>query len=293
MEIVSISRSKFDKLEPLELPKNVRNTECEVFHFRYRNKDKVLKKLYCIGGNNFGNKLYTIEALSSNASFIPDNFILPEFLVTIDKRIEAFVMPYVKGINLSVILDDCRIDLDEKKYYLKMIGQILEQMSNIRKYTTLTDFYLGDLHEDNFIIDPLKRDVYIADTDSIKIAGNFSSPSRYLNSKGLLNSAGKKYHLIRDVNSLTDYVVDENTDLYCYVIVILNYLYGENINSIGITEFYRYLNYLNDLQISKNLLECFERIVSNGNNVNPVNYIDDLTAKQIGMARKKVYNLRK
>lgn len=293
MEIISMSRSKFDKLKPLELPKNVRNTECEVFHFRYRNQEKVLKKLYCTGGNNFGNKLYTIEALSSNALYIPDNFILPESLVAIDKRIEAFVMPYIKGINLSVILDDPSIDLDEKKYYLKMIGQILEQMKNIRKFTTLTDFYLGDLHEDNFIIDPLKRDVYIADTDSIKIAGNFSFPSRYLSAKGLLNSAGKKYHLNSDSHCLTDYVVDENTDLYCYAIVILNYLYGEKINNIDITEYYKYLNYLNDLNMDKNLLECFERIVSNGKNINPVNYIDTLTAKQIGMARKKVYRLRR
>ena len=293
MEIISMSRSKFDKLEPLELPKNIRNTECEVFHFKYRNKDKVLKKLYCTGGNNFGNKLFTIEALSSNASYIPDNFILPECLVAIDKKIEAFVMPYIKGNNLSVVLNDDSTDLEEKKYYLKMIGQILEQMSYIRKFTPLTDFYIGDLHEDNLIIDPLKRTIYVADTDSIKIAGNFSFPSRYLNSKGLLNNAGKKYHLNDDIHCLTDYVVDENTDLYCYAIVILNYLYGEKINNMDIDEFYRYINYLVDLKIDKNLIDCFDRIVSNGNNINPVNFIDTLTHEQIGRARKKVYNLKK
>lgn len=146
---------------------------------------------------------------------------------------------------------------------------------------------------DNFIIDTKKREIYVNDVDSIKIAGNFSFPARYLTSRGLLNSAGNKYHLRKDINSLTDYVVDENTDLYCYVIVILNYLYGENINNIAIDDFYDYLNYLNSLEVDKNLLECFERIVTNGNNLNPIGYVDTLTAKQIGMARKKIYMLKK
>lgn len=83
---------------------------------------------------------------------------------------------------------------------------------------------------------------------------------------------------------MTNYKVDENTDLYCYTIIILNYLYGENINNMQIEEFY---NYLNNIGIDYKLLECFERIVSNGNNINPVLYIDNLTVSQIGKARKK------
>ena len=234
MEIVSISKNKFDNLEPLLLPNGVRNTECDLFHFRYSNREMILKKLYFTNGNSFGNKLYTLEALSSNQEFIPDNFILPEFLVAINKRIEAFALPYIKGINLSKVLDDSQIDYEDKKYYLKRVGQILEQMKNIRRFTTLTDFYLGDLHEDNFIVDIKKRELYVNDVDSIKIAGNLSFPARYLNSKALLNCVSKKYHLNEDSHALTSYIVDENTDLYCYIIMILNYLYGENINNMEI-----------------------------------------------------------
>ena len=54
------------------------------------NVEDILKKLYFTNGNTFGNKLYTLEALASNKEFIPDNFILPEFLVAINKKIEAF-----------------------------------------------------------------------------------------------------------------------------------------------------------------------------------------------------------
>ena len=192
------------------MPNGIRNTECDLFRFRYCNREMILKKLYFTNGNSFGNKLYTLEALSFNQEFIPNNFILPEFLVAINKRIEAFALPYVKGTNLSIILDNPTIDYEDKKYYLNNTN-----------------------------------------------------------------------------NSLTDYLIDENIDLYCYVIVILNYLYGENINNISIEEFYDYLNYLDSLKINYNLLECFERIVSNGNNINPVGYIDALTVGQIGQARKK------
>ena len=156
MEIISMSKNKFDKLKPIILPNSVRNTECDLFHYRYHNKEKALKKLYLTGGNNFGNKLYTIEALSSNAEFIPDNFVMPESWVAINKKIEAFVMPFVSGSNLSVVLDDVCVSYEDKIFYLKIIGQILEQMANIRKFTSLKDFYIGDLHEDNFIVDTIK-----------------------------------------------------------------------------------------------------------------------------------------
>lgn len=293
MESVSMSKNKFGKLEPLLLPDGIHNTESDLFHYRYRNKDMILKKLYFTVGNIFGNKLYTIEALSSNASLIPDYFILPEFWVSINKKIEAFVMKYVPGTNLSVFLKDPFVDYEDKKYYLKRVGKILEHMKSIRSFTTLTDFYLGDLHEDNFIIDKVNREIYVADMDSCKIDNNMSCPARYLTSRALLNNVTGKYNLNNASNALGRYVIDENTDLYCYVIMILTYLYGEKINDMDLSSFYEYLNYLDSLKIDHNLLDCFDRIVTNGDNKNPADYIDTLTAKQIGMARSRVYKKMK
>lgn len=59
-------------------------------------------------------------------------------------------------------------------------------MKNIRRFTSLSDFYLGDLHEDNFIIDIKKRELYVNDVDSVKIAGNLSFSARYLALKHFL-----------------------------------------------------------------------------------------------------------
>lgn len=106
MQIINMSKTKLNSLEPLILPKNVTSTECELFKYPYYGKEKLLKKLHRTDGIIFANKLYTIEALNANKDSMPSNFVLPESLVSINKKIEAFTMKYIKGINLSVILNN-------------------------------------------------------------------------------------------------------------------------------------------------------------------------------------------
>lgn len=285
MEIVNMTSKGMEKCKSLILPKNVLSTECEIYRFTYKGREMVLKKLYNTDGIIFANKLYTLEALSTNREYMPSNFILPEFLVSVNKIIQGFAMKYVEGNNLSVVLNDKLLDVDEKKYYLKSIGRILEQMKRIRNTTSLKDFYLGDLHEDNFMININKKEMFVTDLDSAKILGNQSSPCRYLTPFALLNNASETKYKRTNGDCLTDYRVDENTDIYCYIIVILNYLYNGRINNVGIDEFYRFINYLNDIGVDKELIICFERILTNSDNINPCDYLDTLTPKQIGKAR--------
>lgn len=285
MEVINISKKRLTNLKSLELPENLFNAEGELFTFEYKRETKLLKKLNDIEGIRFANKLYTLEALNTNQQYMPNNFITPEFLVSINKQIEAFTMKFISGINLSQILNNPNINLEEKKYYLKKVGQILEQMQNIRKYTPLTDFYLGDLHEDNFIVNTSQREIYVVDLDSCKIAGNQSPIAKYLTPMALLNYVKGKYKIDLETSYLTSYVVDENTDIYCYIIMILNYLYNGKINNVELDTFYDFLNYLDSIKVSLELLECFNRILINGDNENPVNYLDTLTPKQVYLAR--------
>lgn len=285
MKIVNMTSKSLENCRVLDLPKSILNTECDVYKFVYKDKNMVLKKLFYTDGIRFANKLYTLEALSTNREYIPSNFVLPEFLVSVNKIIQGFAMNYVKGDNLSLVLSDKLFDVEEKKYYLKSIGRILEQMKRIRNTTSLKDFYLGDLHEDNFMVDVNKKEVYVTDLDSAKILGNQSSPGRYLTPFALLNNASETKYKRTNGDCLTDYRVDENTDIYCYVIVILNYLYNGKINNVGIDEFYRFMSYLNDIGVDKELINCFERILTNSDNINPCDYLDTLTPKQIGKAR--------
>lgn len=286
MQIINMSKTKLNSLEPLILPKNVTSTECELFKYPYYGKEKLLKKLHRTDGIIFANKLYTIEALNANKDSMPSNFILPESLVSINKKIEAFTMKYIKGINLSVILNNPDITYEEKIHYLKSIGRILEQMQNIRKYTNLNNFYLGDIHEDNFLVERDKQEIYIVDLDSCKIAGNKSFPGRYLTNSSLIKYNNTKYQTLLQTDDLADYKIDENTDIYCYIIIILNYLYDGRVDRLSLDKFYDFINYLEDIKVNIELIECFNKIVVGGNNINPCNYLDTLTPKQVAGARR-------
>jgi serine/threonine protein kinase len=286
MQIINMSKTKLNSLEPLILPKNVTSTECELFKYPYYGKEKLLKKLHRTDGIIFANKLYTIEALNANKDSMPSNFVLPESLVSINKKIEAFTMKYIKGINLSVILNNPDITYEEKIHYLKSIGRILEQMQNIRKYTNLNNFYLGDIHEDNFLVERDKQEVYIVDLDSCKIAGNKSFPGRYLTNSSLIKYNNTKYQTLSQTDDLADYKIDENTDIYCYIIMILNYLYDGRVDRLSLDKFYDFINYLEDIKVNIELIECFNKIVVGGNNINPCNYLDTLTPKQVAGARR-------
>lgn len=286
MQIINMSKTKLNSLEPLILPKNVTSTECELFKYPYYGKEKLLKKLHRTDGIIFANKLYTIEALNANKDSMPSNFVLPESLVSINKKIEAFTMKYIKGINLSVILNNPDITYEEKIHYLKSIGRILEQMQNIRKYTNLNNFYLGDIHEDNFLVERDKQEIYIVDLDSCKIAGNKSFPGRYLTNSSLIKYNNTKYQTLSQTDDLADYKIDENTDIYYYIIMILNYLYDGRVDRLSLDKFYDFINYLEDIKVNIELIECFNKIVVGGNNINPCNYLDTLTPKQVAGARR-------
>ena len=286
MQIINMSKTKLNSLEPLILPKNVTSTECELFKYPYYGKEKLLKKLHRTDGIIFANKLYTIGALNANKDSMPSNFVLPESLVSINKKIEAFTMKYIKGINLSVILNNPDITYEEKIHYLKSIGRILEQMQNIRKYTNLNNFYLGDIHEDNFLVERDKQEIYIVDLDSCKIAGNKSFPGRYLTNSSLIKYNNTKYQTLSQTDDLADYKIDENTDIYCYIIMILNYLYDGRVDRLSLDKFYDFINYLEDIKVNIELIECFNKIVVGGKNINPCNYLDTLTPKQVAGARR-------
>lgn len=294
MNIITMSKRKLESLEPLVLKKGIMNTEAQILELKdNRGNDKILKKLYNDGGSIFANKLYTIEMLNTYQEYLPSNFVIPDSLVSVNKKIVAFTIPKAKGENLSVILNSKEIAIEEQIYYLKKIGEILEQLKNIRKYTPLKDLHISDLHESNFIANPSNKHLSIIDLDSCKIAGNRPFASRYLTPFSLLKDTLPKYQLNKDEDLPAYIIANEQSDLYCYCSVILNYLYGSNINNLSIEEFYQYMNYLNDIGISKELIDDLEKIVSYHNNENPLYSLDTLTKEQVVRAKEHVYKLVK
>ena len=221
MKIISISKSKYKELKELVLPREVLNTEARIIDFTYKNQEKVLKALYILEGNRFANKLYTIEMLDNYKEYLPTSFLIPDYLCAVNGQVIGFTIPKFNGVNLSSILIDNEINKKEQIYYLKKIGEILEQLQSIRTYTELKTIYINDLHEGNFLVDLNKRELKVIDLDSCKINGNEIFPSKYLNEISILNNSNK-YKINRRPGA--GYIVpDNNSDLFCYNTIILNY----------------------------------------------------------------------
>lgn len=254
----------------------------------YFNKKMVLKRIDFTRCDEIINK---ILFLNRYKNLMPSNFVIPEFLVLLDNKDLYMAMDYVNGNNLGDVLKDKNINICDKKKYLSYIGNVLEEMKCIRKNYLLNDFYLGDIHEDNFIVSNDK--LYTIDLDDIKI-DSISPIASYLQVGSLFSYLHTDKYIIEDYNPyFVKYKVDYNTDMYCYIMVILNFLYGDNVNNMNINDFYCYLDYLYKIGIDSSLLECFNSIYSDFDNINPMNYIDSLTSNQIYRARKIVYKYNK
>lgn len=290
MKIINISRKKFNSLNLLELDNHIISTEGNIYEYNYTPEyPGLIKKLHQTDGYSFGNKLYTLEMLDFYKNILPNCFIIPDNLVSMRGEIIGFTLKRIPGNNLSTILLSKKVDTKDKIYYLKGIGTILDKLENIRKYTELKDLYITDLQECNFIVNPYTKDLYVIDLDSCKIAGNIASPARYLTPTSLLNNVEHKYTINKNPTISAHVIPNANSDLYCYCIIVLKYLAGMNINNISLEEFYNYLNYLEYIGIHKELISGFNKIVSQGDNVNIGYYLDSLTQENIVRSKIKVY----
>lgn len=293
MKTINISKKKFDNLEKLQLPNDIMNSESQIYELNYRGQLKLLKKLYMSDGESFANKLYTVQMLDIFKEYLPSSFCPPDSLVSIDGITVGFTVPKLEGLPLTSILNDKKINTQEKIDYLKGIGVILKQLSATRRFTELNSIYINDLHDSNFIVNPKSRDIHVIDLDSCKIGDNQGLPARFLSVKGLFEYCPSKYEISNKKISSGCVIPNSDSDLYCYIIMLLNFLYGENVNKFSPDEFYEYLNYLNYLGITKELIDAFQAILQERENINPLGLLDSLTDEQVARANQKVYKVVK
>ena len=274
MEVINLSKKRFESLEPYELPENIFNTEAKMYTLPIKNRwqtvNKLLKRLYITNGPIFGNKLQTINSLIDcrNQIDIPE-IVFPEKLAIVDNTVVGYIMELVDSVNLETALNSFDISSERKIKYLYQIGELLEKMKLVREYAetdiytnnTVKDFYLNDMHENNFIIDNATDSVRVVDIDSCKINGNYTFGSKYLTEKAIIGSIRKYKH---EENPICGgyFEPSEDTEIYCYIMVILNTLYGGDVHKLSIPEFYNYLEYLYTIGVDRELLTQFEKILS-------------------------------
>lgn len=292
MKVTSISRKAFERLEKMKLSRNIRNTEGVIYDFTPKGNPspKVFKKLHYQNGPVFGNKLFTIEMLDSNRDYLQPSFCIPDSLVTVAGVVQGITLPKIEGKNLADILSDKNVSVEDQIFYLQEVGQILEQLKRIRQNTELKDIFINDLHESNFIVNEKNHEVYVIDLDSCKIKNNQPTPSKYLTPNSLVDSVQGKYQFAEKDCPTYGYVVaDENSDLYCYTMMVLNYLYGSNVTKLSLEEYYEYLEYLRTLGYGEKFIAALQTIVIPQKNENISQYLDELSSEQVYRARESVY----
>ena len=277
MQILNMTRKRFESLESLNLPDVIFNTEATMFLVteknKWRKKQEVLKKLYNSRGEVFSNKLYTINELIEKREIIGiPELIMPTSLAAVNGDIVGFTMPYVPNINFQTVLNSDNYTLEQKVGYLKEIGELLDKIRKVRKYSSVTDFYLNDIHEQNFILSKETGKICAVDLDSAKIGNNLVMASRYLTPNSQLPLVSKYVPLEYSVGGV--YEVNENTELYCYIIMILNFFYGSNISKLSLADFYVYLDYLSKIGVSKEILDIISYIYTGHDNKNPYELLD-------------------
>ena len=277
MKVLNISRKEFDKLQQLQLDGNIFNSECTLYILKDKiNKKYAFKKLYNDSGFRFSNKLFTLnELIDNNSKINMDTLVMPKRLVAIDNKVSGFIMPYINGINFQTVLDSNNYLHEDKIEYLKQIGIILEQMKKVRETTDIEEFYLNDIHENNFVLDKQTNTIKVVDMDSCKINGNYTFPSRYLSIFSNISNFSK-YEKEKECDCGGYYKPNEDTDLYCYIIMILNYISDARVNSLTMENFWGYLLYLRNMGISYELLDKIALIYSNEKNINIYEYLDEL-----------------
>lgn len=292
MNTIEFTKREFEKLKQLRLDDHVINTECNLYIVsnkkRWTKDDKLLKKLHVDEGRSFGNKLLTINTLIDERKKIDiPELILPDKLATIDSKVIGFIMPYINGVNLSTAMKSYKYSHQEIIANLKKVGEVLRKMDHCRTFDYQDGFFLGDMHEDNIMIDKETGEIRIVDMDSCKIGQNQASPAKFLASNVIIDTLPRKYPMGIDYNE-----PNRNTDLLCYNFIVLNYLSGTEMHRKSAGEYYGYLEYLKEINIDPHLVRAFEKIYTREKNENIDGYLQDIPA-EFGMANYNVYTYKK
>lgn len=91
----------------------------------------------------------------------------------------------------------------------------------------------------------------------------------------VLTSLSGKYHL-SDMPCNGDFIPNADSDIYCYIMTILNTIFGRELQRLPIEVFYDYLEYLRKIGVSSELVEVITDIYSNKPNTNPKDLLDSL-----------------
>ena len=276
LKTVNISKKEFESLNKYFPPKGVPNTEGQLFILKRNNTKELVKHFYLTEGEYFGRKLlniYTLMEIKEHIN-IPE-IIFPDKLAIVGNKAVGFSMPYIENnTNLSNYLSNVDVPFKDKIKYLKSIGNILNKINKLKGVSY--DIHINDLHEGNFIIDNDTQQLLVIDSDSFYISNNKPFTSKYIFLNPNIAFLTHKY----TEDSEGNLIPNKESDFLCYIMIILNFISRTDINSYSLEDFYSYMTFLIGLGYSYEIVETFAKIYNGTQNVNPMDFLDEITEKQ-------------
>lgn len=286
MEYLKLSEEKLNKLKPYKLRKGIDNNESKLYLYSLKELLKVFKS----NDEHFkSNKLYVLNKLF----YIKDHlnlkeFVLPNKLININSLSFGYTMDFIKqNTNLSLILKSKNISIEDKIFFIKKIGNILEKIENNEVLKTI-NFHLGDIHEGNFIYDNKNNMIKVVDLDSSYVTSIDAPISKFLTFNDKLWDYPIKYPL--DENDR--HIPNKNTTILSYIFILLNFLTDEYSPNISSKEFLDILNILYYIGFNKELLDSIYNIYSIEDNYFNYELIDTITPNLV-LKFKEIKNVKK
>ncbi len=251
-----------------------------LYRIELKGEVKVFKTGFTKKKNNL-NLIYTLEELDKGRRYFPSYFCLPEALVKSEDGFEGFIMPILEGrIGLDELLNSPDFSHSTKIECLKKVGLILRDCDTLRTKKGLSKFALSDVHEGNFLVDSKTKEVSLIDLDSCKIGSNVPGEAKYL-TPGSISNYCRMYKKI-----------SKETDLFCYIIMVLNYITGVNSSQMSPDEYYNLLNYLVSIECNPRLVQIFYNALRRIENENPDTVLDSISEDTVNKSREFCKYLR-
>ena len=296
MKILNLRMHNLRKLKELPIERGVFNTEALMLILKKNcikgsiHEDHVFKYLDAQEDEIImSQKVSTVMKLNSRNEYKNiENLIIPDIIVVVNNNIVGFAMPLIRNHkNIGTIINNDNIDTTVKLYYLKEIGNIIDKVH--RTEDTNFNLNFGDLNEYNFILDN-SNNVRVIDLDSSYTGdSNPINSAYYLLKNQYLSMVNNKY-------GATDngiIIPTDNSDLYCYNMMILNAIAGRSMFKENIDVYYDYINYLKNMGIDENIIDAFNRIYVPVDNSNPKDYLDTIDEERAKLLRFDTFRKRR
>lgn len=281
MREIALKESDISRLREYQLG-DIISTEGKIYYYRrdsHNSTSYLLKRLYNTDSERVERKISTIrEAQDSELVTYPE-LVFPTDYIVIQGIKSGFTIEEIENCqNLSLFLENKSVPRKDKIKILIKIGQLLHRVQ-----AQSQEFYFGDLQAYNFLVDS-QQQLYTVDLDSSATTSDVALESKYVACDSKTYDI-PKYGVTKEGRCLPS----QNTDIYCYNTLVLNYLAGRSLHRLSFDEFYKYLEYLEECGMPKEFVNIYRHHYTNKNNSSVVDYLSILP-EDYGRINYSVYN---